>query len=188
MYLVAGRKIVFCEILNCSVVHVCVCGCKFLKVTLTCKTVLLSFMQLMDYSHLSSCTSIYNVQCTCTHIPETLGSLVQTIPEGNFPVCANEQLSYTCKSSFGTLLWQQGDSFHQFSSTHSQVNDSETVGQFLVELTETNGTFLISTATCFMTNSSHESIRLECFDGATLLGEDVNVAGMSNNSSMCANC
>ena len=133
-------------------------------------------MQLMNFSYLSSCTSLYMYN---VHILETSGSLVQTIPEGNFPVCANEQLTYTCNSSFDTILWQQGNSSHEFSSTHSQVNDSETVGKFYVELTKVNGTSLTSTATSFMTNSSHEGIQLECFDGTNMFTKDVNVSGKS---------
>ena len=110
----------------------------------------------------------------CMHIP---GSLEQTIPEGNLPVCANEQLTYTCGSDFGTIVWQQGVNFHEFSASLSQVNASETVGPFFVVLIDVNGSVLISTATSFMTNSSLDGTFLQCFDGANLLGRDVDVAG-----------
>ena len=98
------------------------------------------------------------------------------MPEGNLPVCANSELTYTCTSDTGLLFLQEGVE----SVTFDQLSDTNTVvdiGPFSVKLTEVNGLSLISTATSPRTNSSHQGTRLAIYDGNIFLARDVTVAG-----------
>ena len=104
-------------------------------------------------------------------------SLKQVKPSDGSLVCAGHPLVYECVTSIGVTWIVDGISVAFLSSSKLNTPKCELAGRFCFELTETNGSLLVSTATILGASPNDIGIELRCKQGSDALIEVVAVSG-----------
>ena len=118
------------------------------------------------------------------------GVFVAVLTPSFLSVCpgALQSVKFTCTADVGAILWIQG-SHQQYYSSSSTVNDTGSLGGFIVRLVSVDGSTYTSTAT--VTNTSEllsitGNITLTCDDNGDAIGGDTAVLVVNGNYKSCS--
>ena len=100
-------------------------------------------------------------------------SLEQAIPPDEHPVCSGETLMYRCYAVPPSMSWQENG--HGVTLTYTDTVP-EFVNRFKFEVTESNQTTIVTTATLLQARFNDTGTKIDCVDQGSILTKTVEVA------------